>query len=325
MSYLPHGFGRLQLNVHRPNWRNEINLHRTPKYLSILHSGRKNTAQAACHFCGYPDGEFLEIHHVNGDHDDYSDGNIKYACSLCHRLHHLGWAGIKSNGKLIHLPSWQTIGQQGKAQHEVHSLEVFNIMQRFVIMSKFLSQDEQERFQASALMESISSLLACFKHVDLQSAYIANKYRIAKILQNQREIETKTPEEKAAALKKQKEERLAEQLQDDSDVFNTEKLNIIDLVDALCQVHQHHLLTSHDPKQPSPTDTFFAQQTTGEFGRLTLFYNESIFEPFEPNPAYSLEERLQSYRDSNMFTKDGLTKILHVSRQGRQASHQAIS
>lgn len=53
-----------------------------------------------CHFCGFFDDRFMEIHHKNGDHNDESDNNLVGACTLCHRQHHLLWLSQSNQAEL---------------------------------------------------------------------------------------------------------------------------------------------------------------------------------------------------------------------------------
>ena len=62
-------------------------------------------------------------------------------------------------------------------------------------------------------------------------------------------------------------------------------------------------------------DTFLKQQAEGEFGRMSILFNNSVFEPFEPNPDYSLRERMEYYRKLNYFSASGLQKVMHTLRQ----------
>lgn len=64
---------------------------------------RKNTfvkQDYNCHFCGFHDEKFLEIHHLSGDHADNSESNLVAACTLCHRQHHLLWLALHNHAAL---------------------------------------------------------------------------------------------------------------------------------------------------------------------------------------------------------------------------------
>ncbi|OIH08595.1 hypothetical protein A7M79_07210 [Acinetobacter baumannii] len=56
----------------------------------------KNT----CYFCNFENDPFIEIHHLNGDHEDNSESNLTTACRLCHRQHHLLWLSQYDHAEL---------------------------------------------------------------------------------------------------------------------------------------------------------------------------------------------------------------------------------
>lgn len=57
-----------------------------------------------CYYCGFQSNELQEVHHFNGDHDDYSPSNLTCVCPLCHQSHHLNSAYIHNGAELIWLP-----------------------------------------------------------------------------------------------------------------------------------------------------------------------------------------------------------------------------
>lgn len=56
-----------------------------------------------CQFCGFKAMKFQEAHHLDDNHNNNTIENIVTACPLCHLCHHVGFAGIKSTGRLIKL------------------------------------------------------------------------------------------------------------------------------------------------------------------------------------------------------------------------------
>lgn len=57
-----------------------------------------------CQFCGFKAPKWQEIHHLNDDHNDFSQGNLVTACAFCHQCVHLGVAGSTGGGEVIWLP-----------------------------------------------------------------------------------------------------------------------------------------------------------------------------------------------------------------------------
>lgn len=53
-----------------------------------------------CHFCGFVDPKFIEIHNLDGDHFNNSMSNLVTACTLCHRQHHLLWLSQYNHAEL---------------------------------------------------------------------------------------------------------------------------------------------------------------------------------------------------------------------------------
>lgn len=75
-----------------------------------------------CHFCGFYDERFMEIHHKNGDHEDESPANLVAACTLCHRQHHILWLSQHNHAEL------------GVARIDSLSQTEFNHLQRISIV-----------------------------------------------------------------------------------------------------------------------------------------------------------------------------------------------
>jgi intracellular multiplication protein IcmJ len=58
----------------------------------------------ACHFCGFVDQRFMELHHVDGDHRNHDANNLVAACTLCHQVHHLAMCGLRYGGMMAVVP-----------------------------------------------------------------------------------------------------------------------------------------------------------------------------------------------------------------------------
>lgn len=119
---LPTGFGELKLSM-MADWQNEKKLHCNARYFvsrkKVFEEQLDVTSEKllTCHFCGFPDHAFLELHHLDGDHGNYKSENLVLACSCCHRLHHLGWVATENLGKLTFIPQnaiGGKVGEKGK-------------------------------------------------------------------------------------------------------------------------------------------------------------------------------------------------------------------
>lgn len=60
----------------------------------------KELKKFKCHFCGFEDRKYLEIHHLDSNHFNNEDSNLVPACILCHRQHHLLWLSLCDHAEL---------------------------------------------------------------------------------------------------------------------------------------------------------------------------------------------------------------------------------
>lgn len=65
-----------------------------------LHEKIKSENHYMCYFCGFEDHKFLEIHHLDSNHFNNTQDNLKPACTLCHRQHHLLWLSVTDQAEL---------------------------------------------------------------------------------------------------------------------------------------------------------------------------------------------------------------------------------
>ncbi len=73
-----------------------------------------------CYFCDFRDLRFLEVHHLDGNHNNNNESNLVPACTLCHRAHHLAWVLTDRSGLL-------------GICHELDQIRI-NHLQRFVLV-----------------------------------------------------------------------------------------------------------------------------------------------------------------------------------------------
>lgn len=121
-------FGGLKLGF-SPNFNQEKDWHLTAKYLKHQDELRGIQQQYKhalsdghyCCYCGFRD-LYLEVHHINGDHSDYSMSNLAPICTLCHRCVHMGMTAHLNVAKLV-------------AFNKPFRLESFNAFQRYALVA----------------------------------------------------------------------------------------------------------------------------------------------------------------------------------------------
>ena len=298
MSKLPAAAGTLAIDF-MTDFHLEKSIHCTDEYVSLLRDLRANvSANTVCCFCGFPDKHFLEAHHVDGNHSNNEPENLRYICTLCHRLQHLGWCGVSNLGKIIYIP---TMIDHKKTRFW---LEPFQHVQRFYLMSNFLSSDEQKRLKTMPFSNNISQLISSLKTQDIDARYLDQREERAKYLNDIKKIEQAGDATKKAevieAVKLDRADRAAK-LEDTQAGSDFSDLHILDLLSILVD--------------SGKKDVFLQQQADGTQGRMAILFNRSVFEPFEPNPDYALEDRLNYYREIDYFSASGLQTVMHTLRK----------
>lgn len=64
-----------------------------------------------CQYCGFRAKKFQEIHHLDNNHQNNADSNLITACTLCHMVNHVGFAGIRQIAKLIYIDPKYNVSQ----------------------------------------------------------------------------------------------------------------------------------------------------------------------------------------------------------------------
>lgn len=59
-----------------------------------------------CYYCGFKSTKYQEIHHLNDNHNDFSEDNLVAICPLCHQVFHLNIVNNTTGGKIIWLPEF---------------------------------------------------------------------------------------------------------------------------------------------------------------------------------------------------------------------------
>lgn len=299
-SHLPTLCGRLSIDF-QDNFKQESQLHTTDDYLEMLQSARLNLSKTACCcYCGFQDGRFLELHHEDNNHDNNHPDNLFLICTLCHRLKHLGWVGTENLGKIFYIPSPSNLVNTNRMW-----LEPINIIQRFYLMSEFLSIEDKERLEAMALSLNVKQMLSAMKRQDINQNYLDVKTAKARKAEEIEELRNTSAENKEKVVIEIEERRK----------------NRVEKVDAVSYFHDLHLLDLLQAIVESGAGIkakYLKEQDDATYGRLSIWFNKTVFAPFEPDANYTLEERLSYYQDTNYFTSSGLSQIIHQNRQSHQ-------
>ncbi len=54
-----------------------------------------------CRFCGLRSQKYMEVHHVDGNHENNDESNLITVCPFCHSVFHVGLTGIQRRGILV--------------------------------------------------------------------------------------------------------------------------------------------------------------------------------------------------------------------------------
>lgn len=57
-----------------------------------------------CFYCGFRSEMYQELHHLNHNHKDHREENLKTVCPLCHQSHHLNSTYLNNGAELIWMP-----------------------------------------------------------------------------------------------------------------------------------------------------------------------------------------------------------------------------
>lgn len=341
----PKGFGKLAINLNRPDWRAEIPLHNTEKYKEKLASVEWQ-GNERCYFCGFPDGHYLEIHHLNHDHDDFNNGNLVPCCSLCHRLHHLSWVGMKSMGQILHLPSIESNDDDYPASPPF-SLEVVSLINRFYLMQEFLADDQKKQLKMLPITQVIDSILSTFQFVDFDAVLKKRTHENA-ALKNLQELyaqasgnEKEVINKQISAFKKQLRDGSAnsetykamqkiasdqgtsiDQKKEAIDNLNVAReatssvaylggdISIIDLAILLAQIDKQYKDNELTGFTTNPCDKWFEEQRIGKYGRTTVWFNSNVYEPIFPEQGYTWAERIAHYQSLDYFNPKTMQTIM---------------
>lgn len=104
----------LVLSAKGTTWRmNDAAHHESDAEFQALRSTILQRDEYTCRACGFSSQKWLEVHHLDDNHDNNTGENLATVCSFCHLTFHLGRAGMMKEAILIWAPdiSQKTINQ----------------------------------------------------------------------------------------------------------------------------------------------------------------------------------------------------------------------
>lgn len=378
---IPPGLDDLTLNFDIANWGKEKELHCTDKYFSerkkllsaVKNRGNGNNT-ACCHFCGFPDGDFLELHHLDGNHENWDESNLTLACSLCHKNHHLGWVGLHNLGSLVYLPI--TKGQNSSKPSASHLLAYTNLYQFFKLLDTQREQPERDRLESVPLRDIFATarqLSTSFgyqelkqkndEYLILREAYQEDARKTNQVLNSDdteakdklknkhKEIQNQPGklEDVSASSQAQTNDRTdfgfvasTEELTQyekelekyknmELTAFISSSLHLLDFVEAMAELSKKNPGDSNgDVKSPLQ---MFQDDQNKDMGLFVIEYNFLALKPWHSKLGYSLNDRIQYYRElgllySSQFTpeqEDAILRRQYMAEQARNvASDRAI-
>lgn len=296
---LPSMYGKLDIDF-SDDFKREMQMHLSPEYLEYLEAARDNINESTdgCCFCGFKDGQYLELHHIDGDHDNFDEKNLRLICTLCHRLKHLGWVGTNNLGKMLYLPRLPNDHEQKLL------LEPLNIIQRFFLMEDYMSIEEKQSLREQPLYNSIDQYINAFKRQSINQTFEEKEIE-KRIRAGEREyLQEATTEEKAARTTEVEDARDQRRLEAEAKIVSGyfHNLHLLDLLQAIQEV-------GIEEKRK-----FLHDQSIGRQGRMSIWFNTNVFIPFEPNPRNSFENRMEYYQQLGYFNGKGIANIMHNIR-----------
>ncbi|MBO6225152.1 MAG: HNH endonuclease [Psychrobacter sp.] len=298
------------------DWRNEMKIHLSERYLEELDEIRKELN--ACYFCGFVDGKYMEAHHLDGDHDNFDSKNIVPCCTLCHRVQHIGWIGVKNHGSLVFIPN----NIKTPSEEIAPSVAIFNQLQRFYMLQDYYDQETKDDLSNIVLFSSLENTVLNNKRIVMTKSYA--EYLEGKEVLKQLERDGAGVSREDAAVAEKDEltgdslvatevgfgdnDDMTEMNSDGSNesILNLASASLLDVVVSLGDIDKEHEGKSED----NPALKFLQEQKTSKHGRFMVLFNPTVFEPFEPYADYTFYERIAYYLSLDYFNPKKMGSVL---------------
>lgn len=300
------------------DWRNEMKIHLSERYLEELAEMRETLS--SCYFCGFIDGKYMEVHNLDNDHENFDKKNLVPCCTLCHRVQHIGWIGVKNHGSLVFIPN----NIKTPSEEIAPSVALFNQLQRFYMLRDYYDQETKDALSNLVLFSSLENTVLNNKRIVMTQSY--TEYLTAKeeLKQLERDGAGVSGEDAAVAEKDEltgdstvtTEVGFGDELDDDmaemnSDGSNESLLNLasgslLDVVVSLGDIDKEHQGKPED----SPSLKFLQEQQSSKHGRFMVLFNATVFEPFEPYADYTFYERIAYYLSLDYFNPKKMGSVL---------------
>lgn len=302
------------------DWRNEMKIHLSDRYLEELSEIRQELS--SCHFCGFIDGKYMEAHHLDGDHDNFDESNIVPCCTLCHRVQHIGWIGVKNHGSLVFIPN----NIKTPSEEIAPSVALFNQLQRFYMLREYFDQETQEALNKLVLFSSLENTVLNNKRIVMTQSYTEYLQAKENLKQLERDGAGVSGEDAAIAQKDEVEgdnsvkkdvgfgdsfdmdPNMTEMNSDGTDepLLNLASGSLLDVVVSLGDIAKEHTGKPED----NPALKFLQEQKTSKHGRFMVLFNATVFEPFEPYADYDFYERIAYYLSLDYFNPNKMGSVL---------------
>lgn len=122
-----------------------------------FHKVRKRVLEKdnyTCQYCGFRcgvdngngSGSWMEVHHIDDNHNNNSMSNLATICQFCHNCQHIGFAGLHDEASLIWLP-------------EIEQWELHHIVRTCMVAKGFKQSNDAQSNQRNKIMQRTSDVV----------------------------------------------------------------------------------------------------------------------------------------------------------------------